>query len=127
MLQNHLRWAVNPELRTLWFDAARYISTDTGFWVVDGPGRTCILQAHGGAIGCESRATLLKQGVALGVVTLGPPPRHAPREFLVAGIVPNQIRAVELKVGDGSRTITVRDNAYSLRAKDPILVKRLER
>lgn len=65
--------------------------------------------------------------IALGVVTLGPPPRRAPREFVVAGIVPNQVRAVELTVGDRTRRVAVHDNAYSLRAAVPIVVKHLER
>jgi hypothetical protein len=124
-LQRHLQQARNPEIRTLRLDTARYVPIDTGFWVVNGPGRTCIVQTHGGAVGCESRQTLLSEGVALGVVTLGPPPGHAPREFLVAGIVPNKVGAVELKVGDETRTVRVHDNAYSLRAPAPIVVEHL--
>lgn len=126
-LRHHLRQARNPEIRSLRLAAARYISTDTGFWVVNGLDRTCIVQAHGGAVGCESRTTLLREGIALGVVMLGPPPRHVAREFLVAGIVPDQIDAVELRVGHRTRTVAVHDNAYSLRAPVPIMVKHLYR
>jgi hypothetical protein len=124
-LRRHLKQAQNPEIRTLRLDTAKYIATDTGFWIVNGPEQTCFLQTRGGAIGCESRATLLREGIALGVVTLGPPPRRAPREFLVAGIVPNRVKAVEVKVGERTRKIAVRDNAYSLRAPVPIVVSRL--
>lgn len=127
VLRSHLRQARNPQIRGLWPGAAKYIATDTGLWAVNGPGKTCILQTHGGAIGCESRPTLLREGVALGVVTLGPPPRREPREFVVAGIVPNQVRAVELRVGNRTRRIAVHENAYSLRAPVPIVVERLER
>jgi hypothetical protein len=123
VLRIDLRHARDPEIRALWLDTAKYVPTEAGFWIVHDRVRTCIVLTRGGAIGCELRATLLKEGVALGVVTLGPPPQRAPREFLVAGLVPDEVRAVELRVGRKRRTIGVRDNAYSLRAPVPITVE----
>lgn len=126
-LQTRLRRARNQSIRAIWLNAARYVPTDSGLWVVNGRGETCIIQAHGGAVSCVPRASLFRKGVALGVVNLGPPPDRKPREFIVAGIVPNWIKAVDVQVGDKGRLITVRHNSYSVRAAVPILVKRFER
>jgi hypothetical protein len=125
-LQERLRRARNPEVRTLRLDAAKYLATASGLWVANGRGVTCIVQAHGGAVSCVPRATLLQEGVALGVVDLGPPPDREPQEFIVAGIVPDRFTSVRLSVGSRERTIAVRDNAYSLRAAVPILVERFD-
>lgn len=126
-LQARLRRARNRDIRSLWLNAARYVPADRGLWVVNGRGETCIIQAHGGAVSCVSRAILFRHGVALGVVDLGPPPARKAREFIVAGIVPDGVKAVEVQAGDERRSLEVRDNAYSLRAPEPILVKGFER
>jgi hypothetical protein len=46
---------------------------------------------------------------------------------MVTGIVPNQIEAVDLKVGNHMRTVQVRNNSFSVRAAVPILIVHLER
>jgi len=106
---------------------AKYVAVDTGLWVVNGVGDTCIVQAHGGAVSCVSRRSFLKTGTALGVVKLGPPPQRKPQEFIVSGIVPDQITAVDLLVGDRVRRFAIHSNSYSLRARVPVIVKRFER
>jgi len=97
----------------------------TGYWIVHGPDRTCIVQAEAGAVSCEPQTRLLREGVSLGVVRLGPPPDREAREFIVAGIVPNRIDRIELKIGDKTRVVVVRNNTYSLRAPVPIVVEHL--
>lgn len=126
-LQNHLRRARNQRIRSIWLNVARYVPVDAGLWVANGRGETCIIQAHGGAVSCVSRATLIETGVALGVVKLGPPPDHKPQEFGVVGLVPNGVKTVVVKVGKKRRLLAVRNNSYSLRASFPIEVTRLER
>jgi hypothetical protein len=126
-LRASLRTARNRTIRTLRLNTARYVSADTGLWVVNGRSDTCIVQAHGGAVACASKGDFLEEGVALGVVDLGPPPDRRPRKFIVAGIVPNQVVAVDVEVGKRMRRLVVRDNSYSLRSSAPIIVKRFER
>lgn len=125
-LQARLRRARNPAVRGLWFDQARYVPVDSGMWVVNGRGVTCIVRTRGGAVSCENRAALLRSGVSLGVVDLGPPPERKAREFLVLGLVPDWVRAVRVQVGKRTRLVAVEKNSYSLRAPTPILVKRFE-
>lgn len=98
-----------------------------GRWVVNGPDETCIIQVHGGPVSCVPRGTFVRKGVSLGVVILGPPPAREARGFVVAGIVPNWIGVVDLRVGDKSKSVVVKSNSYSFRAAVPILVKRFER
>jgi hypothetical protein len=68
---------------------------------------------------------LYRTGVALGVAEIGPLADR--KEFNVYGIVPNQIKAIKVKIGDEKRLVPIRDNSYWLRASRPILVKRFER
>jgi hypothetical protein len=127
ILRRHLRRARNSEVRTLWLDTAIYVPTHSGLWIVNGHNMTCIVQTHGGAVSCEPRITVLREGVSLGTVRLGPPPRRAAREFTVVGIVPNGIARVELKVGGETRNVAVHDNAFSLSAAVPIVVAHPDR
>ncbi len=113
-------------MRSLWFDQARYVPTDTGMWVVNGSGVTCIVRARGGAVSCEDRSAVFRSGVTLGTVDLGPPPKRKARQFLVLGLVPDWVRAVRVQVGKRTRVVSVAKNSYSLRAPLPILVKRFE-
>lgn len=126
-LQAEIRQARNQAVRTLWLDRAKYVRAGDGIWVVNSRKATCIIQAHGGAVSCVPRDNLLQRGLALGVAEIGPPADRKSREFAVYGIVPNQIRAIEVEIGNKKRLVPIRDNAYSLRASDPILVKRFER
>jgi hypothetical protein len=126
-LQVDLRRVRNHTIRTLWLDTAKYVPVDDGIWVVNGKSETCIVQTRGGAVACVPRNILFRTGVALGVVESGPPPERKAREFIVYGFTPNQIRAVEVGIGDKERTVTVRDNAYALRAREPIVITGFER
>lgn len=125
-LRRRLRRARSREISTLLLGRARYLATDAGLWIVNGPGRTCIIRANGGAVSCEPRATFLKEGVSLGVVRLGTPPDHKAREFIVVGVVPNHVRSVDLEVGDRMRIVAAHDNGYSLHAPVPIVVERFD-
>lgn len=126
-LRAELRQARNKTVRTLWLDTAKYLPAGDGIWVTNGRDATCIVQAHGGAVSCARRSALFRNGVALGVAELGPLADRRTRGFIVYGIVPDQIKAIEVKIGAKKRMVQVRDNSYSLRAPKPILVKRFER
>lgn len=121
-LQVSLRRVRNQTIKTLWLETAKYVPVDDGIWVVNGKSETCIIQTRGGAVACEPRKTLFRRGVALGVVESGPPPDRKAREFIVYGFAPNQIRAVEVRVGGKERSVAVRDNSYSLRSAEPIVI-----
>lgn len=126
-LQAELHQVRNQAVRSLWLNTAKYVPAGDGIWVANGRNDTCIIQAHGGAVSCVTRGILLRKGVALGVAELGPMVDPKDREFAIYGIVPNQIRAIEVRVGDKKRKVRIRDNSYSLRSSEPILIKRFER
>lgn len=126
-LQADLRRARNEDVRKLRLNRARHAPAGSGVWVVNGRGVTCIVEAHGGAVACVPRGIFLREGVALGVVEPGPPHTRKGREFLVLGVVPNQVRAVDLQVGHEKRVIAVRENSYSLGSFDPVVVNGFER
>ena len=121
-LRPGLRRARNHTVRTLWLETAKYLPVDDGIWVVNGQSETCIVQARGGAVACVPRRILFQTGVALGVVESGPPPERKAREFIVYGFAPDQIKAVDVRVGSKKRLLAVRDNSYSLRASVPIVI-----
>jgi hypothetical protein len=122
-LTNRLRLARDGEVSRLWFDTARYLATGAGYWIVNGPDAVCIVEDRDGAVACEPQATLLRRGVSLGVVHLGPPPAQKAREFVVAGLVPNRVDAVKVKVGGRTWVIPALGNAYSLSAGSPVTVE----
>jgi len=127
LLRVSLRQVRNHTIRSLWLGTAKYIPVDDGIWVVNGKDETCIVQTRGGAVACEPRHILLHTGVALGVVESGPPPERKAREFIVYGFVPDQIRAIKAQIGDKERRVAIRENSYSLRAQDPIVISGFER
>jgi hypothetical protein len=126
-LRAKLRRVRNQTVRTLWLDTAKYVQVGDGIWVTNGRSDTCIIQAHGGAVSCVPRGILFQRGVALGVADLGPRADRGHPDFTVYGIVPDQIRAIEVRIGDKKKTVQIRNNSYSLRAEEPILVKRFMR
>ncbi len=126
-LQAEMRRVRNHTVRTLWLDSAKYVQAGDGIWVVNGRNDTCIIQANGGAVSCVPREILLQRGIALGVAEIGPLAERKSREFAVYGIVPDQIRAIQVRVGGKKRMVSIRNNSYSLRASEPILVKRFMR
>jgi hypothetical protein len=126
-LRAELREVRNQSVRALRLNAAKYVQAGDGIWVANGRKDTCIIQAHGGAVSCVPRNVLFQRGVALGVADIGPQTDRNSREFAVYGIVPNQIKAIEVSIGNKKQRVPIRDNSYALRASEPILVKRFER
>jgi hypothetical protein len=126
-LQSEIRQGRNPAAKSLGLNSAKHVQAGDGIWVANSGKDTCIIQAHGGAIACEPREVLFQRGVALGVAEVGRPADRESREFAVYGIVPDQIRAIEVQVGNKRRRVPIRDNSYWLRASEPIMVKRFER
>src|SRR5689334_16664928 len=115
-LQAELRRVRNQAVRSLWLNRAKYVPAGDGIWVANGRNDTCIVQAHGGSVSCVTRDIFLQKGVALGVAELGPMVDPKDREFAIYGIVPNQVRAIEVRVGGKKRRVRIRDNSYSLRS-----------
>lgn len=101
-----------------------------GIWVltgrISGEGVGCIAQVGRAVAACVPTAEMVRNGLALGIVKHPSKPPHA---FLLIGIAPDRVRAVRATVGVGvgaaTRTIPVRNNAYAIRARVPILVEGL--
>lgn len=111
------------------FDQSQYVDTSAGIgiWVVRGKGITCIFHARTVAAACNTDAEAGRRGLAL-VVGEGrsASPRALPPRFLALGIAPNSTQAVELRTAGGaSETIPVIDNAFALRAREPMNLQEL--
>ena len=95
--------------------------------MVSGRGITCVIQAGQRSLSCDTTAAVVDRG--LGVAMFEAPRRSTqmPQRFLVLGVAPDWARAVWLTVGDEAQRVSIRRNAYALRATAPITFKRLER
>jgi hypothetical protein len=97
------------------------VHTEAGsLWWVSGRGLGCIAQPRYGTVSCNTLASIRHEGIFLGVFTI---PRHRgeQRRFIAFGLVPDQVRAVWLKVGRGeARPVEVESNAYALGAGKPV-------
>lgn len=85
----------------------------------------CIAQARGG--GCAPVKVARKKGVYLGVFR--PPTKQQPvlHDFLVQGVVPDDVKQVVVTVGNRHTRLSVRRNIFSVKAEQPVHVKRLLR
>jgi hypothetical protein len=111
------------------FDRAQYVDTTAGIgiWVVRGKGVTCIFHARTAAAACSTDAEAGYRGMIL-VVGDGPQPAPGtlPTRFLALGIAPNLTRAVRLEIASGaSKTVPIIDNAFALRAREPMNLQEL--
>lgn len=77
---------------------------------------------------CDRERRAMREGVSLGV--FDPPDEHrrGMHNFLVQGIVPNDVKQVLVLINNRrSLILDVKDNVFSIAADRPIHVKRLLR
>jgi hypothetical protein len=96
-------------------------------WAFLGDDAVCLAQSGYGSVACTRVAQASIEGVSLGVFT--PPSKHVPRpqDFLMLGLVPDQIQQAVVTIGKRRRTIPVRNNLFSASGESPILIKRVIR
>jgi hypothetical protein len=100
----------------------RAMSPNGPIWATASEQGICILAGRPLAIGCEPLAKARTHGVTLGVVEHpGDSGPHSRRRFTLYGIVPDAQTTVRLQIGRTVRVISVVDDAYSLRSKEPVV------
>jgi hypothetical protein len=104
-------------------DQAYRSSTANGnLWAVNNGHVVCILAGRPLAIGCEPAAKAQAQGVTLGIVSHpGDSGLDLKRKFTLYGIVPDSQPTVRVLVGQRHRIVRVKDNSYSLEAREPVV------
>lgn len=107
------------------FEDARRLATPRGaIWLTDLRRATCIVRAHDGALACDTTAHVARHGLALAVYAVA---HGRPRDFVLFGLVPDDVRRARVRVGGGVRAVRVDDNVYAVAAPGPIALDRLLR
>jgi hypothetical protein len=121
--------ALGAPPNALAIDRSQLVRTrDATLWVASGHGIACVFQAPQGALSCTAITEAAKKGIFLGVGGRPTGPKLRVQHFTVMGIVPDGVKAVRLQIGRRTRRrVTVRDNAFAIKARDLIKVRRLER
>jgi hypothetical protein len=114
------------------FEHAQHLKTSLGFgiWILRGKGVTCMFHGTATLVACNATAQVSRYGLKMvgGDDPTPPPPGVLPDRFLAFGIAPDWARAVRVRiVGGASKTISIDDNTYVLRARAPINVEQLIR
>jgi hypothetical protein len=100
-------------------------------WVFLTGDRMCLVQANFGSISCSKKRLARSQGVVLG--TFKPPSKEVPylHQFLVLGVMPDDVRYVSATLGRHSHQRHIRrpvqGNVFAIAAQRPVLVRRLGR
>jgi hypothetical protein len=95
-------------------------------WVVVSGHLLCLAEPRG--VACKPKSASRAEGIMLG--TFQPPSKRipVPHNFLLEGIVPDNVSRLVLIVGRSqARTIVVRHNVFLVRGDEPVRVKRLIR
>jgi hypothetical protein len=93
--------------------------------------KMCLVQANLGSISCSKKRLARSQGVVLG--TFKPPSNEVPHlhQFLVLGVMPDDVRYVSATIGRHLHKrhirVPVRHNVFAIAAEQPVLVRRLGR
>lgn len=108
------------------------VSTREGsVWIFLTGEKMCIVQANFGSISCLKQRLARSQGVVLG--TFKPPSKEVPylHQFLVLGVMPDDVRYVSATIGRHSHEhhirVPVRNNVFAIAAEQPVLVRGLGR
>jgi hypothetical protein len=96
-----------------------------GLWVVGGDNLTCIAYNGGRQTACDTAVRAASHGLALGIANVRRPGGR-PEGYVVTGLAPDWVRRVRVKVGATKRRVPVENNTYVIRAKQRILLERLE-
>jgi hypothetical protein len=103
-----------------------YLAERDGLWVLSSKRWLCIAQAE--AVSCAPTTVAIKEGVLL--ATFRPPTKRfpAPRDFLLQGLVPDDVQQVVVTIGKRRQLILdVKNNVFSVERDQPVHLKRLLR
>lgn len=107
-------------------ESAQRVRNHGSLWVLCAGRHLCIAQPRGAACALENAAS--RHGVVLGTF-LPPTGRHPiPHNFLLQGVVPDDVRKVMVVIGADRQLIArVTGNAFSVERDEPVRLKRLLR
>jgi hypothetical protein len=100
-------------------------------WIFLTREKMCLVQANFGSISCSTKQLARSKGVVLG--TFKPPSKEAPsmHNFLVLGVLPDDVGYVSATIGRHLRQhhirVPVRNNVFAIAAEQPVLVRGLGR
>lgn len=100
-------------------------------WVFLTREKMCLVQANFGSVSCSTRRLARSQGVVLG--TFKPPSQEVPylHQFVVLGVMPDDVRYVSSTIGRHSHVhhirVPVRNNVFAIAADQPVSVRGLGR
>jgi hypothetical protein len=106
-------------------------TSEGSIWIFLTSEKMCLVQANFGSISCSKKRLARSQGVVLG--TFKPPSKEVPylHQFLVLGVMPDDVRYVSATIGRHSHDHhirrPVRNNVFAIAAEQPVLVRRLGR
>lgn len=100
-------------------------------WIFLTDRQMCLVQANFGSISCMEKRLARLKGVVLG--TFKPPSDETPylHQFLVLGVLPDDVRYVSATIGRHRHQrhirVPVQNNVFAIAAEQPILVRGLGR
>lgn len=107
-------------------ESAQLAVEHSHLWVLSTERFLCLAQPKGSA--CTPKNMAIRAGVLLG--TFQPPTKEiaAPHNFLLQGLVPDDVRRVQVIIGrDHLRIVNVTSNVFSIERDQPVHLKRLLR
>jgi hypothetical protein len=110
------------------FAQARRVAVRAGVdgWVIPGNGFICVFPEGRRAVGCNTTARTIEQGMRVVIpANAGESPQKA-HEYISLGIAPDAVKKVVVDDGRERRAVRVLRNVYSFRSKTPAKVE-LER
>jgi hypothetical protein len=116
------------QVRTLDFQQARVARTEKGLelWLVPGSDIICLAVGPGRGVSCIPRGKASKNGISVGL-TKSPSPTKPPTFFLLAGMVPDGVRAVRVRVGSKAIQLPVHNNTFQYAASQPVEIDKVLR
>lgn len=100
-------------------------------WIFLTGEKMCLVQANFGSISCLKKRLARSEGVVLG--TFKPPSKEVPymHQFLVLGVMPDDVQYVSAIIGrhlhERHVRVPVRNNVFEISAEQPVLVRGLGR
>jgi hypothetical protein len=126
-VQRHIRATLGAAANEFRFEETQFTPASGGVWIISGENVTCVSQRGVGGFACDTTTRFARNGMALGVGIGARGSVSRPREFLVQGAAPDWARVARMQVNGRIRSITIENNTYRLRAKERVMLDRLER
>jgi len=126
-LRAHVKAQIGAPAEARLVDTQRARTSAGDLWIANVGNATCLAQSATGAVACETAAGFAARGLSIGIFAAPRAASEQSRDFAVLGVARDGVDVAQTQVGESIRRVTVRGNAYGLRATAPIAVKRLER